>query len=696
MSMILSSIAQKLWPGIHNLPDEIRTSGMANILTVLYSTPLAILGLIWLIDQTELDILIENWVMLLFIFGLMYILERLSFFVTIETGNGRYVTTEGSLDSVMLWSAILLFGATAIWLGIIWLGLFFLELWTASRTIGDRWNAARNLTMSVAAETICILLSLYVYTQFGGTYPIQGLNPNQVFPAFLAMIVFFLSTLLLWSGFIIYILRYRGSLVTDRSAQPVIRLILLGIVLPNLANPFALLSAGLYVQNTIYMFLYLVVGLFLVAILARKLSMEAEFSRQRARQLKQLELLGEDIINSPPDASTLPALLEKNVPTMFSGRIIIWVASDQILLCHPKDWEISPVLLDTWLSTHDIATAIEINQPLPWDPNQKTSRPAVICPIYDIQNSAVIGGIFLELRGTIQPWHKKDLESLYPPLYSLSSQITSALNQAERYAQLLEYQKMSQELALAGRIQASFLPNRMPTLPGWQLAVTLLPARATSGDFFDFIQLSNGKIGIAIADVMDKGIGPALYMALSRTLLRTFAKQYEEQPDLVMYQTNQRILSDASANLFVTLFYGILDWQSGKIKYCNAGHNPPIILSSQDKSRVTRLDKTGIPIGIDEGAIWECQYINIHPGDVLVLYTDGVTEAQNPTGDFFDEDLLIDAVQTHLGLPAHEIQASILDSLQNFVGDFSQSDDITLMILTRDNQLSPNSDSPVN
>jgi serine phosphatase RsbU (regulator of sigma subunit) len=678
------NLARRFWPNIEQLPSEVQISGIANVITVLYVTPLALVGLVWLVMETRWNVIAENWPFLLLIAVLMYILERLSFFLTIETGSGSYVNSEGSLDTVMMWSAILLFGPSAIWLGLFWLVVYFVELWSSSPATGDRWNSLRNLTMGTAVDTLCVLVSLLVYINLGGQFPIQGLNPVYVFPALVAMLVFFLMTLLMWSGFIIYVLAHRGKLIADSSTRPIIRLILLSLVLPNLANPFAILAAGLYVQNTIYMFFFLVVGLFLVAILARRLSMEAEFNRQRARQLEQLEKLGEDIINSPPDASNIPQILEKNTPSMFPGRLAIWVAGNQILLRSPNEWELDIQPIEQWLANQSEAVALSVKEPLPWDATQPARRPTVICPIYDNQDGRNIGGIYLEMRSIIGSWGGKELRSLFPPLHSLASQISSALHQAERYAETLEYEKINQELALAGRIQASFLPNRMPDLPGWQLAVTMLPARATSGDFFDFIPLSDGRLGLIIADVADKGIGPALYMALSRTLLRTFAHQFEDDPNQVLIQTNRRILSDARANLFVTLFYGILDWRNGILKFCNAGHNPPYLLSGKEGRYLAELDKTGIPIGIDPEAEWESHSAEINPGDVLVMYTDGITEAQDEKGNFFDEDLLIEAAEARLGRPAYEIQTSILESLQTFVGDFPQSDDITLMILARD------------
>lgn len=691
MTSLTQRLASRIWPDFDQLPEEIQTSGMANVLSVLYTTPLAILGLAWLVSLTTPQVIFSNWIIFLLSALLMFFLDRLSFFLTIETGNGRFLSSEGSLDSVILWAAIFLFGPSAIWLGIFFQVWNFLDFWNNARNASDRWNSLRNLTMSVAVHTVAILLSLRVYESLGGVYPLPGLDPQEVIPAMAALLVFFSLTLLMWSGFILYILANRRSLVADNSSTPIIRIILLAIALPNLANPVAVLSAGLYVQNTVFMYLFLITGVFLVAILARRLSMEAEFSRQRARQLEQLESLGEEIINAPPDASHLPELLEHHVPGMFPGRVLIWVAHDQVLLRNPAEWELDLLAIDRWLMTIDEATAFTRKDPLPWRDGQPAERPVVVCPIYDAQAGETIGGIFVETRRVLPPWGQKELSSLFAPLYTLASQITSALSQAERYVQMLDYERISQELTLAGRIQASFLPNRIPDLPGWQLAVTLLPARATSGDFFDFIPLSDNKLAIVIADVADKGIGPALYMALSRTLIRTFAPQYEDQPDIVLSLTNKRILSDARAHLFVTMFYGVLDWKNGTLVYCNAGHNPPMLLSNQESDRNMALSKTGIPIGIDPDETWESQQIPIHAGDVLVMYTDGVTEAQNRNGLFFDEDLLLEAALDKFGGAAYEIQSSILENLQDFVGDFPQADDITLMILARDRSPEANS-----
>jgi sigma-B regulation protein RsbU (phosphoserine phosphatase) len=244
--------------------------------------------------------------------------------------------------------------------------------------------------------------------------------------------------------------------------------------------------------------------------------------------------------------------------------------------------------------------------------------------------------------------------------------------------------KMAQELALAGEVQASFLPHDLPDIPGWQLTATLRPARETSGDFYDLIPLPNGRLGILIADVSDKGAGAALYMALSWPLIRTYAMEYPLQPENVLSAVNRRIINDTYTYHFVTAFYCILDPDTGTLVYCNAGHWPPYLINAHDGESVQGLLRTGIPLGLFADGNFEQGIVQLEPGDVLVLYTDGITEAQNAQGAFFDEKRLLESVRTKLGFPVLEIQDTILADLQRFVGDTPQSDDIALIVLLRD------------
>jgi sigma-B regulation protein RsbU (phosphoserine phosphatase) len=243
--------------------------------------------------------------------------------------------------------------------------------------------------------------------------------------------------------------------------------------------------------------------------------------------------------------------------------------------------------------------------------------------------------------------------------------------------------KMEQELALAGEVQISFLPRELPDIPGWQLSVTLKPARETSGDFYDVNLLPNGRLGILVADVVDKGVGAALFMALSWILIRTYATEYPTQPELVLSAVNHRILKDTEANQFVAVFYGILDPATGTLAYCNAGHCPPYLVSAQSGEDVQKLTRTGVPLGILEDEIWGQGVVQLASGDALVLYTDGITDAEDGKGTFFGQERLLGNVEANLGRSAQEMQDALMAKVHEFVGDAPQFDDIALMVVVR-------------
>jgi sigma-B regulation protein RsbU (phosphoserine phosphatase) len=244
--------------------------------------------------------------------------------------------------------------------------------------------------------------------------------------------------------------------------------------------------------------------------------------------------------------------------------------------------------------------------------------------------------------------------------------------------------KMARELTLAGDVQASFLPQVLPHVPGWQLAVSLRPSRETSGDFYDVEWLPNGRLGILIGDVVDKGAGAALFMALSWILIRTYATQYPAQPELILSSVNRRILEDTAAQDFVTVFYGVLDPGTGELVYANAGHCPALLVRTQEQDAVQALCNTGMPLGLFQDVIWEQGVIQLAPGDVLVLYTDGITEARDARGEFFDEDRLQESLLANQGQPAATIRDAILGAVDEFVGDAPQSDDIGLVVVARE------------
>jgi sigma-B regulation protein RsbU (phosphoserine phosphatase) len=277
-------------------------------------------------------------------------------------------------------------------------------------------------------------------------------------------------------------------------------------------------------------------------------------------------------------------------------------------------------------------------------------------------------------------------------------QLEEVLARVETHLALRELQrqlqdanrKMAQELALAGEVQASFLPRELPSIRGWQLSATLRPARETSGDFYDFVPLPGARWGIVMADVTDKGAGAALYMALSCTLIRTYAAQYPARPELVLRAVNRRILAETRAMRFVTVFYGVLHPATGKLLYGNAGHCPPFCFGATGGEGVQELALTGIPLGIYGDQTWGQAEVQLEPGSLLVLYTDGISEARNGQGALFGEERLLESLRVMLGSAgsrrpsAQEIQDAILADVHRFTGDVPQSDDIALAALIRD------------
>jgi sigma-B regulation protein RsbU (phosphoserine phosphatase) len=254
-----------------------------------------------------------------------------------------------------------------------------------------------------------------------------------------------------------------------------------------------------------------------------------------------------------------------------------------------------------------------------------------------------------------------------------------------RYQQQLEEanRRFERELVLAGRMQASFLPSELLRIPGWTLSARLTPARETSGDFFDVFPLADGRYGILIGDVVDKGSGAAMFMVYCWSLMRTYADEHPDQPARVFHGVNRRINHDTASNQFVTAFYGVLNPDTAGLTYCSAGQCPGIHINREAQEDFDLLYRTGPPLGVIEDQTWEQRSIEFSPHDLLVLYTDGVTEAQSGAGEFFGDRRLIRAIQENLTQPVEQLEDGIISAVSAFVGDAAQFDDIAILSLLR-------------
>jgi sigma-B regulation protein RsbU (phosphoserine phosphatase) len=257
--------------------------------------------------------------------------------------------------------------------------------------------------------------------------------------------------------------------------------------------------------------------------------------------------------------------------------------------------------------------------------------------------------------------------------------ITERRTAAERESYRRELERTEYEMETARGIQQSFLPESPPRIEGFELAALNLPARQVGGDFYDFIPVSEDKWGIIIADVSGKGVPAALFMALSRTLVRANVAD-NPTASQAMQKANHLISQEAKMGMFVTLFYAVLDPEKRRLQYVNAGHNPPFAVK-KSSGDVILLRASGIAMGVIDDVSLEEKEIGLDSNDIVVFYTDGITEAINRAGEQFGEKRLIETINRNSDLPVKDLIGRVKDEVFNFAQDQPQFDDFTLVIL---------------
>jgi phosphoserine phosphatase RsbU/P len=264
-------------------------------------------------------------------------------------------------------------------------------------------------------------------------------------------------------------------------------------------------------------------------------------------------------------------------------------------------------------------------------------------------------------------------------IFIIQNLITERRTAAEKEKYRHELERNEFEMQTAREIQQSFLPESPPDIPGFELAALNIPARQVGGDFYDFIPVSPDKWGIAIADVSGKGVPAALFMALSRTLVRANSHG-ELTAASTIDKANRLIVEEAKFGMFVTLFYGVLETKRKVLQYINAGHNPPMIFS-HNSSNINLLKAKGIALGVIDNADFEQKELALNSGDIVVFYTDGVTEAENDKGEQYGEQRLSRLVVQKTALSAKEISEAIKEEVFAFALNQEQHDDFTLVVL---------------
>ena len=295
-----------------------------------------------------------------------------------------------------------------------------------------------------------------------------------------------------------------------------------------------------------------------------------------------------------------------------------------------------------------------------------------------IGQGELLGALYLGQRLSDQPYSTDDRRLLG----NLASQVAPAMKVAqlvrEQQAEAKERERIQQELQVAALIQQTLLPKELPSINGWHVDAFYRPARAVGGDFYDFVELDGDRLGVVIGDVTDKGVPAALVMATSRSMLRAAALRHDS-PAKVLAEVNEGLVPEIPQAMFVTCLYAIIDTRGGEVVFANAGHNLPYVRTADG---VLELRATGMPLGLMPDMTYEERTHRLVDGDVMVLTSDGITEAHNPEGEMYGFSRLMGRVARKT--KEQDMCNALVADLEKWTGDEAeQEDDITLVVVRK-------------
>lgn len=355
-------------------------------------------------------------------------------------------------------------------------------------------------------------------------------------------------------------------------------------------------------------------------------------------------------------------LTEKSLP-LSEFPFLIWALEQNTLVTHPLKAGVEP---KDWFEI----------QPGAWDETEGVNPDRLLIAVPLSIKSAIFGVLLIEEDENARRFRTRRLEIIT----GIAQQAAMAIQNDLLQQEMVVRERLETEVQLARQIQQTFLPSVLPTHANWQIAARWRTARQVGGDFYDVIELPDNKLGIFIADVADKGMPAALFMALTRTLVRAAVVE-TSSPAEALRRVNDSLLPDTQQGMFITAVYGVLDLNTGTFTYVNAGHNPPFWMKVGGS--LQKLTRTSIALGVMEQPVIEEKTITIALGDTLLLYTDGLTEAFSPDGDLFGEVRLLDVMDSLAAGTAEEVIASIEECLNDFIDPLPLADDLTMMAIRK-------------
>ncbi|NMC29395.1 MAG: GAF domain-containing protein [Pelolinea sp.] len=352
---------------------------------------------------------------------------------------------------------------------------------------------------------------------------------------------------------------------------------------------------------------------------------------------------------APPDYAPLKALLDKKAPVYLTVENL-----------DPKSW----LLHKKFTVLPDREAVLDLEQDVQF--------------LYPLQDREEFYGIMLVTDSRDQFEYREKRVDI---LNGVAQQLALAFQNEHLKEEMVGRERLQKEFQLARDIQKAFLPDVIPQMKGWEIGVRWRPARQVGGDFYDFIKFPDGRLGFVIADVSDKGIPAALYMTVTRTLIHANAKE-EWSPAEVLSRVNHLLVESSPQGLFITTFYGILDPETGIFEYTNAGHNQPILINKKT-DQVTLLEKGGMPLGVTDDLQVVNRTLTISSKETLVLYTDGVTEAQSPDGKLYGMNRFEKFMLESNIADVNHLLDALDKNILIFQKGFPPTDDLTVIALHR-------------
>jgi serine phosphatase RsbU (regulator of sigma subunit) len=683
----LLAIARWLDPTIADQPVERQTVLKADAFGLVMTVPVLVAGLITLAGRVELGVLRDQGLLLLLFAALIWVIQQMPVFLLFEIGPGRHAQTTLTFESILVWTVALVLGPTALICVPILAAIDALRERSLWRQARNRSTLLRSLAYGLTIDVVGIGLGLMVYAAWGGEFPFVGFNTPDVLAAGAGMLIRFglgVVTLLPFNWYIRQAFATLGRGAEVRQFLITITLAALGSLL---LAPFGLVGAGLLSQFGLAVFGLYAAGLLALIALAWRLSGTVERSQRQAAQMARLDQLTRASVTATPEMGALRELLAEHVPGILppSGRIEVQIDAET-LLRFPLQTDPQPLAAWQWLEGQTRPSLFAPRQPRPWLTGAPDASVLLAVPVRTAAGTRPQGGLIVSAPAGLLDRDLPPLSQLrefQPVAQSLAALIASMLERQAQEREAIAHRRRLHDLEVAGQIQSSLMPTGQLGIPNWPVAAFLISARETSGDLFDIVALADRtKFAVVVADVADKGTGAALFMVLARTLLRTYLETEPDRPDAVFAAVNRRLLSDSQAGLFVTAFMAVIEVATGRLVYANAGHNPPLFWTADGACQA--LTKTGMPLGVLEEASWGARSLTMNDQDVLVLYTDGVTEAVDPSGAEYAEQRLRGVVAQARRGSVDVIRQAVADDLRAFSAEADQVDDITVVVVKRD------------